>query len=170
VSAYVALLDGGRREEPIEVRAIGPGTYEVRLRGKVHVVDAFRHDYGTLSLIVDTSSYSAMLDWRGSNVNVRLRHAVLPLEILDEKKLRMRRAAGRFTVEGKQTLTSPMPGKVVRVLCRIGDAVKAGQPVVVVEAMKMENELKSPKDGKVVELHVKDGQTVEGNAKLCAIE
>jgi biotin carboxyl carrier protein len=170
MSAYVALLDDGKREEAIAVRAIGPGLYEVRLRGKVHVVDAFRHDYGTLSLIVDTSSYSAMLDWRGTRVNVRLRHAIIPLEILDEKKLRMRRAAGKFTVAGKQTLTSPMPGKVVRVLCRVGDAVKAGQPLVVVEAMKMENELKSPKDGRVVELHVKEGQAVEGNAKLCAID
>jgi biotin carboxyl carrier protein len=170
VSAYVALLDGGRREEPIDVRAIGPGTYEVRLRGKVHVVDAFRHDYGTLSLIVDTSSYSAMLDWRETKVNVRLRHAIVPLEILDEKKLRMRRAAGRFTVEGKQTLTSPMPGKIVKVLCKVGDEVKAGQPILVVEAMKMENELKSPKDGRVVELHVREGQAVEGNAKLCAID
>jgi biotin carboxyl carrier protein len=170
VSAYVALLDGGRREEPIDVRAIGPGTYEVRLRGKVHVVDAFRHDYGTLSLIVDTSSYSAMLDWRETKVNVRLRHAIVPLEILDEKKLRMRRAAGTFTLEGKQTLTSPMPGKIVKVLCRVGDEVKAGQPVLVVEAMKMENELKSPKDGRVVELHVSEGQAVEGNAKLCAID
>jgi biotin carboxyl carrier protein len=170
VSAYVALLDGGAREEPVEVRALRPGTYEVRLRGRIHVVDAFRHDYGTLSLIVDTSSYSAMLDWRGSKVNVRLRHAILPLELLDEKTLRMRRAAGKFTVQGKQTLTSPMPGKVVKVLCKVGDEVKAGQPVVVVEAMKMENELKSPKDGRVVELHVHEGQAVEGNAKLCAID
>jgi biotin carboxyl carrier protein len=164
------LLDGGRREEPIDVRAVGRGTYEVRLRGKVYVVDAFRHDFGTLSLIVDTSSYSAMLDWRASKVNVRLRHAVLPLELLDEKKLRMRRAAGTLTVDGKQTLTSPVPGRIVKVLCDLGDEVKAGQPVLVLEAMKMENELKSPKDGRVVELHVKAGQAVEGNAKLCAID
>ena len=170
MSAYVALLDGGRREEPIEVRAIGPGTYEVRLHGKVHVVDAFRHDHGTLSLIVDTSSWSAMLDWRGSGVSVRPRHGVLPLEILEEKKVRMRRAKGKLTVDGKQTLTSPVPGRIVKVLCKLGDAVKAGQPVLVVEAMKMENELKSPKDGRVVELHVRAGQAVEGNAKLCAID
>jgi biotin carboxyl carrier protein len=170
VSAFVALLDGGRREEPIDVRAIGPGTYEVRLRGQVHVVDAFRHDYGTLSLIVDTASYSAMLDWRGSAVKVRLGQAVVPLELLDEKRLRMRRAAGKLTVDGRQTLTSPVPGRIVKVLCKVGDEVRAGQPVLVVEAMKMENELKSPKDGRVVALHVRAGQAVEGNAKLCAIE
>ncbi len=170
MTAYVALLDGGRREEPVEVRQTGPGLYEVTVRGKVHVVDAFRHDYGTLSLLIDTASYSAMLDWRDSKVNVRLRHSIIPLEILDEKRLRMRRAVGKFTVEGKQTVTSPMPGKVVKVLVRTGDEVKEGQGLVVVEAMKMENEMKSPKDGKVVEVHVKEGQAVEGNAKLCAVE
>jgi biotin carboxyl carrier protein len=52
----------------------------------------------------------------------------------------------------------------------MGDEVKEGQGLMVVEAMKMENEMKSPKAGKIVELHVKEGQTVEGNAKLCAVE
>ncbi len=170
MTTYVALLDGGKREETVEVRQTGPGLYEVTVKDRLHVVDAFKHDYGTLSLVIDRASYSAMLDWRGTKVNVRLRHSIVPLEILDEKKLRMRRAVGKFTVEGKQTVTSPMPGKVVKVLCRIGDEVKEGQGLVVVEAMKMENELKSPKDGKVVELHVKEGQAVEGNAKLCAVE
>jgi biotin carboxyl carrier protein len=170
VTTYVALLDGGKREVPVEVRRLGPGQYEVKLHGKVHVVDAFRHDYGTLSLIVDTASYSAMLDWRDTKVNVRLRHAVIPLELLDEKKLRLRRAAGRFTAEGRQAVSSPMPGKVVKVLVKVGDVVRRGQALVVVEAMKMENELRSPKDGKVVELHASEGQAVEGNAKLCVVE
>ena len=170
MSTYVALLDGGKREEAVEVRRLSPGLYEVKLRGEVHVVDAFRHDHGSLSLIVDTASYSAMLDWRGTQVKVSLRHSTLPVEILDEKKLRMRRAAGKFTVEGRQAVTSPMPGKVVKVLVKAGDEVRQGQGLVVVEAMKMENELKSPKDGKVVELLVAEGQAVEANAKLCAIE
>jgi biotin carboxyl carrier protein len=170
VTTYVALLDGGRREESLEVKRLSQGLFEVRLRGEVHVVDAFQHDYGTLSLIVDTASTSAMLDWRGTKVNVRLRHSTFPLEILDEKKLRLRRAAGRFTVEGRQVVTSPMPGKVVKILIRVGDAVKRGQGLVVVEAMKMENELKSPKDGKVVEVTAAEGQAVEANAKLCTVE
>jgi len=170
VSTYVALLDGGTREEAVEVKRLSPGIYEVRLHGKTHVVDAFRHDYGTLSLIVDTASYSAMLDWRGTKLDVRLRHSTIPIEILDEKKLRLRRAAARFTVAGRQVVATPMPGKVVKVLVRVGDEVKRGQGLVVIEAMKMENEMKSPKDGKVVELLVVEGQAVEGNAKLCAVE
>ncbi len=170
MSAYVALLDGGKREETIEVRQTGPGRFEVKLRGAVHVVDAFKHDYGTLSLIVDTASYTAMLDQRAAHVRVRVKDSVYPIEILDEKKLRMRRAAARFTVEGRQTVTAPMPGRIVRVLVRAGDEVREGQGLVVVEAMKMENEMKSPKDGKVVEVLVSEGQAVEGNAKLCVVE
>ncbi|WP_242356465.1 acetyl-CoA carboxylase biotin carboxyl carrier protein subunit [Anaeromyxobacter sp. SG64] len=170
MSRYVALLDGGRREEPIEVRQTAPGQFEVRLRGRVHVVDAFRHDYGTLSLIVDTASYTAMLDERDAHVRVRVRDSVYPIEILDEKKLRMRRAAGGFTVEGRQTLAAPMPGRIAKVQVKVGDAVREGQALLVVEAMKMENELRSPKGGRVVEVLVTEGQVVEGNAKLCVVE
>jgi biotin carboxyl carrier protein len=170
VSTYVALLDGGKREQTVEVTQQGPGIFEVRLGGQVHLVDAYRHDYGTLSLLVDGASYSATLDERGARLHVRVADSVYPIEILDEKKLRLRRAVGRSPVEGKRTLTAPMPGKVVKVLVALGDEVKEGQPLVVVEAMKMENEMKSPRDGKVVELHVREGQTVEGNAKLCAVE
>jgi biotin carboxyl carrier protein len=170
MSTYVALLEGGAREEAVEVRRTGPGLYEVELRGKVYVVDAYRHDYGTLSLVVDHASYSAMLDWRDTRVNVRLRHAVVPLELLDERRLRLRRVAARLTVEGRQTVTSRVPGKVVKVLVKVGDEVKAGQALAVVEALEMENELRSPKDGRVVELHVRAGQAVAGDARLCTVE
>jgi biotin carboxyl carrier protein len=170
VSTYVALLDGGRREEKVEVRRLGPGAYEVRLRGKLHLVDAFRHDYGTLSLLVDGKSHSVMLDWRDAKVNVRLRHAIVPLELLDERKLRMRRATGKFTAAGAQPIVAPMPGRVAKVLVRAGDEVREGQGLVVFEAMKMENELKSPKDGKVVEVLAREGETVEAGTKLCTVE
>jgi biotin carboxyl carrier protein len=170
VTTYVALLDGGKREETIEVRGVGPGLYEVRLRGRVHRVDAWRHDHGSLSLVVDAASHSAMLDERGAKVNVRLHHAVFPLEILDEHRLRMRRAAVRFTAEGRQLVTSPLPGKVLRVLVKAGDEVRAGQGLVVVLAMGMENELWSPKDGRVVEVLAREGEAVAGGAQLCAVE
>jgi biotin carboxyl carrier protein len=169
-STYVALLDGGKREEPIRITQRGVGIYEVELGGKVHRVDAVRHDYGTISLLVDTQSYSVQLDQGPAGVKVNVRESQYAMEILDERRLRMRRASGRFTLEGKQVISSPMPGKVVKVLVRPGDDVKEGQGVVVVEAMKMENEMKSPKDGKVTELHVVEGQAVEGGARLAVVE
>ena len=111
-----------------------------------------------------------MLDWRESRVNVRLRNAVVPLELLDERKLRLRRAAPRLTIEGKQAVLAPVAAVVRKVLVKQGERVKAGQALVVVEALEMENELRSPKDGQVVELHVQEGQAVPGNARLCAVE
>ena len=171
MSTYVALLDGGKREERVEIRQVAPGSYQVMLRGRTHVVDAFKHDYGTLSLIVDTASYTATLDRReGGHVRVRVADSEFPIEVLDERKLRLRRAAGRFTVEGRQPVAAPMPGRVVKVLVKLGDEVRRGQPLVVVEAMKMENELKAPKDGRVVELQASEGQAVEANARLCVVE
>jgi len=170
MSTYVALLDGGRREETIRVTLQGPGLYEVEVGGQVHRVDAFRHDYGTISLLVDAESYSVQIDQGGTEAKVHIRGSTYPLEILDERRLRMRRAAGKFTVEGRQNLAAPMPGKVVKVLAKVGDQLEEGQGIVVIEAMKMENELKSPKAGKLVELNVMEGQAVEGGARLATVE
>ncbi len=170
MSTYVALLDGGGREETIEVRPRGVGMYEVSLGGKVFQVDAFRHDFGTVSLLVDSASYSVMLDQGSTEVKVHLRGSTYPIEILDERRLRMRRAAGKFTVEGRQTVTAPMPGRVVKLLVKMGEEVKEGQGLVVIEAMKMENELKAPRDGVVVELSAIEGQAVESGAKLVTVE
>ncbi len=168
---YVALLDGGRREETAEVTQLGPGLYEVTIGGKTSRVDAFRHDDETMSLLVDTASYSVTLDQRGTAIRVRLRpNQQFTIEVLDERRLRMRRVAGKATLQGRQTVTAAMPGRVAKVLAKVGDAVREGQGLVVIEAMKMENEIRSPKDGKVVEIHVSEGQAIEANAKLVAVE
>jgi biotin carboxyl carrier protein len=90
--------------------------------------------------------------------------------VADERRLRLRAAQGGFSAEGRQLISAPMPGKVVKVLVKVGDEVKEGQGLVVIEAMKMENELKSPKAGKVVELPAKEGTAVEINAKLVVVE
>jgi acetyl/propionyl-CoA carboxylase alpha subunit len=70
---------------------------------------------------------------------------------------------------GPARLDAPMPGRVVRVLVVPGDEVQAGQGLVVVEAMKMENELKAPRSGRVLELPVRDGDTVEAGALLALV-
>jgi biotin carboxyl carrier protein len=70
---------------------------------------------------------------------------------------------------GPERLTAPMPGKVVRVLARTGDRVAARQPVVVIEAMKMENELRASKDGAITDVLVREGQSVEAGTLLAII-
>jgi biotin carboxyl carrier protein len=170
VSRYVALLDGGRREVAVEVIDDGPGRYRVRVGDQVHRVDAFRHDYGTLSLLIDTASWAATFDERANQLRVRVRDQVVPIEVVPERRLRMRRAAGPLTVEGPQPLVAPLPGTVTRLLCAAGDLVKQGQPLVVFEALQMENELRSPRDGKVAAVAVQPGQRVGAQARLLTVE
>ncbi len=92
-----------------------------------------------------------------------------PCEVQDPRSLRTRRAAGG-TTEGPQRIVAPMPGKVVRIIVPQGESVEAGKGVLVVEAMKMQNELKSPKAGKVQKLLVAEGATVNAGDTLAIIE
>jgi biotin carboxyl carrier protein len=169
-TTYVAVLDAGKREESLRVERVGPGVYDVTLRGVTHRVDAFHHDHGTISVLVDTESYSVHLDERGSGMRVHLRDSIFPIEILDERRARMRRYPGKLTADGRMALSARLPGKVIGILRGPGEAVREGEGVLVVEAMGMENEVRSPKDGKVVEVAVGVGQTVEGGATLAIVD
>ncbi len=102
-----------------------------------------------------------------SALRVQLRDRIFTVNIIDRKH---RRATADHTSEGRQQLTAPMPGKVVRVLLEPGDEVAAGQGVVVVEAMKMQNEIKSPKAGRVIEIRATEGATVTANQVLAVVE
>ena len=79
------------------------------------------------------------------------------------------RKQGALEAEGRQQILAPMPGKVIRLLVKVGDEVDAGQGLVVVEAMKMQNEIRSPKKGKVERLQAKEGQAVNAGDVLCVV-
>jgi biotin carboxyl carrier protein len=81
-----------------------------------------------------------------------------------------RRQGGAAAGSGPLRIVAPMPGKVVRVLVKAGDPVRARQAVVVVEAMKMENELRADRDGTVAEIHTREGMSVEAGALLVVIQ
>ena len=164
---YTAIVGG--EECLIEVTPRENG-YRVLIGGRELDLDAVHLQGSAVSLIAGTRSYRCDIDpGKNGQIGVLVGETVYPLEILDERKLRMRRAAGKFTLEGPQRIDAPMPGKVTRVLVKLGDEVEEGQGLVVVEAMKMENELKSPKKGKVTELHAVEGAAVESGAKLAVV-
>jgi biotin carboxyl carrier protein len=164
---YTTIVEG--EEQVVEITPRENG-YLVSLGGKVLEIDAVQLQGFAVSLIVGARSYRCDIEpGKDGKVNVLVGETVHPLEILDERKLRLRRAAGKFTLEGPQRIDAPMPGKITRVLVKVGDEVQEGQGLVVVEAMKMENELKSPKAGKVTELHAVEGSAVESGAKLAVI-
>ena len=91
------------------------------------------------------------------------------VDVQDPRSLRTRRSAGGAEA-GPQKITAPMPGKIVRVIVAVGDEVEVGQGVIVMEAMKMQNELKSPKDGKVQKVLTSEGSTVNPGDTLAVIE
>jgi biotin carboxyl carrier protein len=139
-------LDGAAPRQA-EIEQPVPGVYSVLLDGRS--CDAFVEEDPT-GLIVTIDGYHFVIEAR-------------------DPRRYSRSAAGRGS-HGVQTLTSPMPGKVVRVLAKPGDTVETGQGVLVVEAMKMQNELKSARAGKVISISAKEGATVVAGEPLATIE
>ncbi|EAU61644.1 biotin/lipoyl-containing protein, partial [Stigmatella aurantiaca] len=144
---YFAKLQGQKEAVPVDVEPLGGSRYRLTIHEQTHTVDALTLDHGAVSLLVDGDSYHVEFEENGDEVGVLVRGQVSRVDVADERRLRLRVGAAGFSVEGKQVISAPMPGKVVKVLVKVGDEVKEGQGLVVVEAMKMENELKSPKAG-----------------------
>jgi biotin carboxyl carrier protein len=105
----------------------------------------------------------------GSTVNVTIGAQRFDITLIDPKRLRSALGAGGHG-EGAARIVAPMPGKVVRVLVEAGQQVEPGEGIVVVEAMKMQNEMKAPKAGAVVSVNVEVGATVNGGDLLAVIE
>jgi biotin carboxyl carrier protein len=123
---------------------------------------------GVYSILLDGRSYEARVEQADGRIVVFIDGHRFEIEIRDPRRW-SRQAAGQG-IEGRLSVTAPMPGKIVRVLVAAGDAVAAGQGLLVVEAMKMQNELKSPKAGHVVTLAAREGARVAAGEVLAIIE
>jgi biotin carboxyl carrier protein len=120
---------------------------------------------GIFSILIEGRSYQATILAPGI---IQVNNQIFDVEIFDPRELRARSSTGAS--HGRQNIAAPMPGKVVRLLVSTGDQVAPGQGLIVVEAMKMQNEMKSPKAGTVVEIKTKDGATVSAGEILIVIE
>ena len=101
---------------------------------------------------------------------VNLKNHQFEIKISDPKRLRGSSSAGAESADGISEIKTAMPGKLVRILTEAGAEVKQGESVLVVEAMKMQNEMKSPKDGIVKEIRFAEGDTVNAGDVLAVIE
>lgn len=127
---------------------------------------------GSYLLIADGSVYECRVERdeaRRASLSVHTRHHAYTITLIDPKRLLTAQSAGAQN-DGSAQVKAVMPGKVVRVLVEQGAVVEAGQGLVVVEAMKMQNEMKSPRAGKVVELQATTGATVNAGDVLAVIE
>jgi biotin carboxyl carrier protein len=123
---------------------------------------------GVYSILMDGRSFDARVEEGPGGLIVAIDGYRFEIEVRDPRR-RARKPAGRDG-EGIQEVVAPMPGKVVRVLVAAGDAVSVGQGLVVVEAMKMQNELKAQRDGRVATVRTREGATVSAGEVLATLE
>jgi biotin carboxyl carrier protein len=128
---------------------IAPNTFSILLNGQSHEIQITPQPDGALTLQTAHHEFTA--------------------EVADPRAWRGRRH-GHVEAEGRQQILAPMPGKVIRLLVKPGDKVQAGQGLLVVEAMKMQNEVKSPKTGTVERLQAEEGQPVNAGQVLAWID
>ena len=133
------------------------------------VVDWCRPQAGIYSLLVDGASYEVFIEEEQDHLAVHLVERTFRIHAADVRRHRASTGATK-AADGLVRITAPIPGRVSRILVETGQAVQSGDGVVVLEAMKMENELRAPRDGVVTGIDVEEGQGVEGGALLASIE
>ncbi len=148
----------------VEVRG-GDGHYTVALDGAPMEVDLVETGRSFASLLVGGESHEVAIEKRREGYVVHFPADAVVVALAESA----RGAVAAARPSGPARLTAPMPGRVVRVLRGPGTEVAAGDGLVVIEAMKMENELRSPRAGRVREVAVREGQAVEAGALLLVV-
>jgi len=125
---------------------------------------------GVTSLLMNNRSIAAMVEERGNQWDVLIQGELYNVQVQDERAYRLdRMRTSGLSVDGEAVVASPMPGIIVAVPVAVGDAVEFGQRVIILESMKMENELRAPCAGVVTHVHVAAGASVEKDQPLLGI-
>jgi len=143
----------------------------ISVDGKVYEID-FETVSGqpVFSLIVDGRSHESFVYQDEDDWQVLLRGRLYPVTVEDEREKRLRAAAGGGVAEtGEFHLRAPMPGLVVAIPVSEGQEIRKGQVILILESMKMQNELKAPRDGTVGRIRVKPGESVEQKQTLLSV-
>jgi biotin carboxyl carrier protein len=155
-------------DQPIELQRNGP---DCRFRlgdAPERAAHVETPELGMYSVLLDGLSYDTSVEETPTGVVVVADGHRFEIEVRDPR--RWTRGSGAGGAQGLQTVLAPMPGKIVRVLIAPGDAVETGQGLIVVEAMKMQNELKAARGGRVLSVAAKEGATVAAGETLATIE
>ena len=165
---YNLEIDGIVHRIELFRNAEGDG-WKVTLEGKDCSADAQWIQPDVLSLLIAGRSYRVLYDPRSDGAAVVLDACRIPYVVADPRSLRSRSQAGASQT-GVRPIAAPMPGRIVRILVHQGESVAAQQGLLVMEAMKMQNELKSPSSGTVMRIAVEPGATVQPGQVLLVIE
>ncbi len=162
-------IDGKKTRVELPGNAGEGGAMQCLVGGRQVDVDVRMVQPGVLSMVVDGRQYRCVLDSTAGEEAVVIGGHRFAFSVEDPRSLQGRRGAGA-NADGPRALKAPMPGRVVRLLVDAGDEVAEGQAIVVIEAMKMQNELKSPKAGRVARVAVTVGDTVGAGDVLAVVE
>jgi len=143
--------------------------WKCKLDGRELPLDVVSAQDGMLSLLLQGKSYEVKQETVGAESNVVVGQERFSATVRDPRSFRSRRRPGA-SEQGVMKIKAPMPGKVVRILAPAGSQVEMGQSVLVIEAMKMQNELKAPKTGVVKKISVAEGAAVEAGQALAEVE
>jgi biotin carboxyl carrier protein len=130
--------------------------------------DAIAVSSGVYSILINGKSFEVRTERLGAELRATTSGREFRIVVQDEREWRRKRGSA-VEAEGRQQVLAPMPGKIVRVLVKTGDAVRAGQGLLVVEAMKMQNEIRAPKSGTIDRLGVVEGQTVNAGQEVAIV-
>ena len=162
---FDAAVDG--RSARVEVRSAG-GLYTVLVDGRPLSVSAVPTARHFTTLIIEGRCHDAGVLRQGDHHAVSLREGTFDVTLVPAARGAL--APHRKASAGPAKVNAPMPGKIVRIAAAPGQDVRAGECLVVMEAMKMENEIRAPRAGRVTKVLVQEGQAVESGALLVLVE
>jgi biotin carboxyl carrier protein len=167
--AYIATL--GDQTHRIEVQELEEDhLYRIIIDGKELTVDGRKLSAHMYSLLVESQSFTVDVTSKDENYTVASAGKSFQLHLLDERRAARPGEGSSGSRDGGKKIHSIMPGKVVEVMVAIGDEVSKDQGVLIIEAMKMENEIRAATSGKVKEIRVAPGQAVESGELLIVLE
>lgn len=162
--AYIVKIDD--KEFKCDIEKSG-NSYVVSLNGKNIQVEVADIDKETLTLIINYRPYQIHI---GKDNKITVDRDEYTFEVVDEKIAQVLNTGAETAHKKEAIISAPMPGLVIEVEVKEGDNVKKGQGLVIIEAMKMQNEFKAPREGLIKKIFVQKGQTVNSKDKLIIIE
>jgi len=164
---YEIVINGARRSVEFALPNGETSRFAATVDGRRVEADAVCVAHGTYSILIGGRSIEVTFEDNAGGLLLRTGGREFQVEVIDPRAWRGGRGGG-IELEGRQQLVAPMPGKIVRVLVAKGQQVENGQGLLVIEAMKMQNEVRSPKSG-TVEKVAKEGQTVNAGEILAVV-
>jgi biotin carboxyl carrier protein len=160
----------GKKTYSVEIERATETLYAVIVDGTRFEVDARNSGNDLWTMLIGHNTHDIDIVAQNGSFELAVNGEMFTADVIDEQRKSLLNRKGKFVAEGPQEIKAPMPGKVVKVLVKPGDTVNEGDGLVIVEAMKMENLLKSAINGVVQKVFVTEGQAVEARMPLVTVD